>query len=153
MLRYNLTDCALEEEGRFLVLGVQLAVGKNSSVEVLLCIVAEDFVFFHDARVHIADQSEVGFRGVPVSVDFVGHQGSAWALREELLDHHEMRPAHIRALFLTTFCVRALTRQPWQTWGNSRYWRCTNPWPAAPVWKRNDVGYARLWYRCRKSQD
>lgn len=96
MLRDDLADRALEEEGRFLVLGVQLAVGKDSSVEVLLCVVAENFVFFHDARVHVADKSEVGFRGVPVSVDLVGHQGCAGALREEFLDHHEMWPACVR---------------------------------------------------------
>ena len=73
VLRDDVADRALEEQWRLLILGVKLTTRKNISVEVLLSVVAEDFVFTHDARVHVTDKLEVGIGGVSVSVDFVGH--------------------------------------------------------------------------------
>lgn len=76
MLSDDITDCALEEQRRFLVLRMKLTTGEDISVEVLLCVVAEDFIFSHDARVHVTDKLEVSIGGVSVSVDFVGHLGA-----------------------------------------------------------------------------
>lgn len=76
-----------KKRGAFSYLGVQLAVDKDASVNILLCAVAESLVFCHDKRVHFTGQFEVGVRGVPVSVDFIGHCGFAGTSREELLDH------------------------------------------------------------------
>lgn len=48
----------LEVQWSLLHLGVQLAVDEDAGVEVLLCGVAEDFVFGHDALVHGVDVLE-----------------------------------------------------------------------------------------------
>lgn len=96
MLRDNLAHSVLEEERRFLELRVQLAVDKDAAVEVLLCVVAKDFVFAHDARVHLADALEVGVGGVAVAVDLVGHGRLVGAFWEEFLDHDEMCPVRVR---------------------------------------------------------
>lgn len=72
---------------------MKLAIDKNASVEVFLSVVAEDFVFGHDASVHVADESEVGLGGVFVSVDFVVHFGALGSCGEEFLDHDKVWPA------------------------------------------------------------
>lgn len=95
MLRDNLAHRLLEEERRLLELGVQLAINEDASVEVPLLIVAEDFVFSHDALVHVVDESEVFFCGVAVAVDLVGHFGGVGASGEEFLDHDPMRAGFV----------------------------------------------------------
>lgn len=92
VLRDNLTTGALEEQGSLLILRVQLAIDKDTPVEILLCVVAENLVFSHDTRIHVIDQSEVLFLCVLVSPDFVGHGRVVGTLRKELLDHHPMFP-------------------------------------------------------------
>lgn len=78
---------------------VELTVDKDTSVEILLCVVAEDFVFFHDARIHFTDELEIGLRGVPVSVDLICHLGALRARGEKLLNHDEMRPGLRQRMF------------------------------------------------------
>lgn len=96
MLRHDLTNCILEEERRFLVLRMQLAVDEDAPVEILLLVVAEHFVFSHHARVHVTDEFKVFVGGVLVAVDFVGHGGVSGALGEELLDHDEVWSVSVR---------------------------------------------------------
>ena len=93
VLRDDLTTGALEEEGSLLVLRVQLTIDKDAPVEILLCVVAQNLVFSHDARIHVIDQPEVLFLRILMSPDFIGHGRMIGTLREELLDHHPMFPA------------------------------------------------------------
>lgn len=55
----DFSDRALEKQGRFLELGVKLAVGEDISVNVVLGIGAEDFIFPHDPGVHFTDEFEI----------------------------------------------------------------------------------------------
>lgn len=57
----------------FLPTWVQLAIGEHSSVQILLCGVAEDFVFAHYAGVGVCNGVEVFVGGVFVAEDFVVH--------------------------------------------------------------------------------
>lgn len=58
-----------------------------------MLVVAKDFVFTHDTRVHFADELEIGIRGVSVPVDFVCHLGAIRTAGEELLNHDEVGSA------------------------------------------------------------
>lgn len=98
MLDKNLADRVLEKERRFLVLGVQRAVDENASLDVLLCIGAEDLILGHHARIHVIDQLEVRLSGVSVPVDLVGHLRLGGTGGEELLDHDKMRPRSVGQL-------------------------------------------------------
>jgi hypothetical protein len=71
MLRDGVANGALEEKWRFLILGVQLTIDKNTAVQVPLCIIAKYFVFCHDACIHVVDELEIGIGGVPVFVDLI----------------------------------------------------------------------------------
>ena len=100
MLCDNVSNCALEEQWGFLIFGMKLAIGKYVSVDVVLRVRAENFVFSHDACVHLTDELEVFVGGVSVSVDLVGHLGGAWALGEEFLYHDEVWTVHVRRLLV-----------------------------------------------------
>lgn len=86
----DLANCALEEDGCLLKFGVELTIDENVSIQVQLLVVAKNFVFAHDAGVHLANELKIGVRGVSVTVDFVCHLGAIGTAGEEFLDHYEM---------------------------------------------------------------
>ena len=69
---------------------MHLAVDEHAGVEVVLCVVAEEFVLGHDALVHLVDELEVGFGGVAVAVDLITHGGGGGGVGQEALDHEEV---------------------------------------------------------------
>jgi hypothetical protein len=129
---------------------MQLPTDENVAVEVLLCIIAEDFVFPHDAFVHVTDRVEIGIAGIFVAVDFVCHLGGAGAFGEEFLDHDKVWSKREREDGISEFLIGeyqvlqkagAHTKRPWRLSGNNKYWQCKDPLPSAPDLRRNGVGY------------
>lgn len=156
MLRDDLSNRVLKEDGRLLVPRMHLAINKNATIEILLLIVAEHFIFSHDARVCFTDQFEVGIWRFCVSVDLVGHDGIVGASREELLNHDEMRPTHVSEWLFESLGwshgLGTLTRWPWRSWESSKYSDNSSLLPAALRYKHSGAVYVLLWDRYPESR-
>lgn len=63
----------LEIERTLLHLGMHLSVHENTSIEVLLCIVAQPLVFGQDSFEHLINFFEILVAGILVTVNLVFH--------------------------------------------------------------------------------
>lgn len=89
----------LEVERTLLHLGVELAVDKDTRVEILLAVDAEVLVLGHDSFVHVADEVEGLVAGVLVAIDFISHYRLGWADRSKSLHEEEVGTEIVLVMF------------------------------------------------------
>lgn len=87
---HNVAHHALKVKGALFHFGMQLAIDKDSSVQVLLGLGAKLLVLGHDALEHLVHQLELFVAGAVLAENFIAHQGAGRGDGDEALHEEEV---------------------------------------------------------------
>lgn len=88
---HDVAHSSLEVERTLLHLGVQLAIDKHASAQVLLSVCAKILVLGHNALEHGIDLFKVLVAGILVAEDFIAHLTASRRSRHKSLHEEEVR--------------------------------------------------------------